>query len=67
MTTTEVWETYANDVKRLIMSKVKDTQITNDLVQEVFIKVHKTHNSRRRTQSEIVVIKREQKYGFGLF
>jgi len=40
MTTTEVWETYADDVKRLIMSKVKNTQITNDLVQEVFIKVH---------------------------
>ena len=40
MTTTEVWKNYADDVKRLIMSKVKDTQITDDLVQEVFIKAH---------------------------
>ncbi len=40
MTTTEIWKTYANDVQRLIMSKVKDAQITDDLVQEVFIKVH---------------------------
>lgn len=40
MTTTEVWERYADDVKRLIMSKVKDAQITDDLVQKVFIKVH---------------------------
>ncbi|MGH1385754.1 sigma-70 family RNA polymerase sigma factor [Kordia sp.] len=40
MTTTEIWERYADDVKRLIMSKVKDAQITDDLVQEVFLKVH---------------------------
>ncbi|WP_298515608.1 sigma-70 family RNA polymerase sigma factor [uncultured Kordia sp.] len=40
MTTTEVWECYADDVKRFIMSKVKDAQITDDLVQEVFLKVH---------------------------
>ncbi|WP_420574398.1 sigma-70 family RNA polymerase sigma factor [Kordia sp.] len=40
MTTIEVWKTYADDVKRVIMSKVKDAQITDDLVQEVFIKVH---------------------------
>lgn len=40
MTTTEVWEYYADDVKRFIMSKVKDAQITDDLVQEVFLKVH---------------------------
>ena len=37
MTTTEVWEHYANDI---IMSKVKDVQITDDLVQEVFLKIH---------------------------
>lgn len=40
MTTTQIWETYSEDVKRFIFSKVKDAQITDDLVQEVFIKVH---------------------------
>jgi RNA polymerase sigma-70 factor (ECF subfamily) len=61
MTTTEVWETYANDVKRLIMSKVKDTQITNDLVQEVFIKVHTkltTVEDERKVKSWLLSVSR---------
>jgi RNA polymerase sigma-70 factor (ECF subfamily) len=45
MTTTELWKIYANDVKRFIMSKVKDAQITDDLAQEVFIKVHTKHST----------------------
>ncbi|WP_046745979.1 sigma-70 family RNA polymerase sigma factor [Kordia zhangzhouensis] len=40
MTTTKVWKMYAADVKRFIISKVKDDQIADDLIQEVFIKVH---------------------------
>ncbi len=40
MNTKLVWETYADDVKRFIFSKTKNNDITNDLVQEVFIKVH---------------------------
>ncbi|QHI36209.1 ECF RNA polymerase sigma factor SigM [Kordia antarctica] len=61
MTTTEVWETYAEDVKRLIMSKVKDTQITDDLVQEVFIKVHTkltTIKDERKVKSWLLSVSR---------
>ncbi|MBU2927367.1 sigma-70 family RNA polymerase sigma factor [Winogradskyella psychrotolerans] len=40
MTTKEVWGIYADDVKHFILSKVKNTSITEDLLQETFIKVH---------------------------
>lgn len=40
MTTQEVWSTYAEDVKRFIMSKVKNTTVTDDILQDTFIKVH---------------------------
>jgi RNA polymerase sigma-70 factor (ECF subfamily) len=61
MTTTEIWERYANDVKRLIMSKVKDAQITDDLVQEVFIKVHTkltTVEDERKVKSWLLSVSR---------
>lgn len=40
MTTKEVWNSYAQDLKRFIFSKTKDAEITKDLLQETFIKVH---------------------------
>ena len=40
MTTQDIWKLYANDVKHFILSKVKNKQITDDLVQETFIKIH---------------------------
>ncbi|SDS05609.1 sigma-70 family RNA polymerase sigma factor [Winogradskyella sediminis] len=40
MTTTEVWRMYADDVKYFILSKVKHIDITEDILQETFIKVH---------------------------
>jgi RNA polymerase sigma-70 factor (ECF subfamily) len=40
MTTQQVWTKYAEDVKHFILSKVKDPVITDDLLQDVFIKVH---------------------------
>ena len=40
MTTTEVWGMYADDVKYFILSKVKHKDITEDILQETFIKVH---------------------------
>lgn len=61
MTTTEVWKTYAIDVKRLIMSKVKDVQITDDLVQEVFMKVHTkltTVEDERKVKSWLLSVSR---------
>ena len=40
MTTKELWTTYADDLKRFIYSKVKNNAVTDDLLQDVFIKVH---------------------------
>ncbi|RSC95926.1 sigma-70 family RNA polymerase sigma factor [Tenacibaculum singaporense] len=40
MTTQQVWKKYADDVKHFILSRVKDTTVTDDLLQETFIKVH---------------------------
>lgn len=40
MTTKAVWDLYAVDIKRFIFSKVKDDVVTDDLLQDTFIKVH---------------------------
>lgn len=40
MTTQQVWTKYADDIKYFILSKVKNINITEDLVQDTFIKVH---------------------------
>ncbi|OUR96060.1 RNA polymerase subunit sigma-70 [Flavobacteriales bacterium 33_180_T64] len=40
MSTKDIWNLYANDIKHFILSKVKDTTIADDLLQETFIKVH---------------------------
>jgi len=36
----QVWSAYNQDITRFIFSKVKNEQVTNDLVQETFIKAH---------------------------
>ncbi len=49
MNTQEIWTTYHNDVKNFIFSKIKDEQITYDLLQETFIKVHtKLHTLQQK-------------------
>lgn len=40
MTTKYVWDTYAQDIKRFILSKTKDESVADDILQETFIKVH---------------------------
>ena len=40
MTTKDVWGLYAEDIRRFILSKVKNPVITEDVLQETFIKVH---------------------------
>lgn len=40
MKTKNVWDLYAVDVKHFILTKVKDETVTDDLLQETFIKVH---------------------------
>ena len=40
MTTKEVWTQYSEDVKRFIVSKVKEPAIADDIVQNTFLKIH---------------------------
>ena len=40
MTTKQVWTSYSADLKRFIISKVKDVTITDDILQDTFIKIH---------------------------
>ncbi|MDC9721999.1 MAG: sigma-70 family RNA polymerase sigma factor [Urechidicola sp.] len=40
MTTQYIWKLYADDVKHFILSKVKNSSVAEDLVQETFIKIH---------------------------
>ena len=40
MTTQQVWTKYADDLRRFIFSKIKDDAITDDILQDSFIKIH---------------------------
>lgn len=40
MTTKQVWESYAKDLKSFIISKVKDNTIADDILQDTFIRIH---------------------------
>lgn len=40
MTTNDVWNQYAEDVKQFIVSKVKDVAASEDILQDTFIKIH---------------------------
>ena len=51
MTTQQVWTTYSLDVRKFIMSKVKDVSVTDDLLQDTFIKIHtKLHTLKDLTK-----------------
>ncbi|MEN3324886.1 sigma-70 family RNA polymerase sigma factor [Mariniflexile soesokkakense] len=45
MQTQEIWNSYSNDIKHFILSKVKDAVVADDLLQETFIKVHTKLNT----------------------
>ncbi|PQJ80823.1 sigma-70 family RNA polymerase sigma factor [Polaribacter porphyrae] len=40
MTTKQVWTSYSDDLKYFIISKVKDKTISDDILQDTFIKIH---------------------------
>lgn len=40
LSTETIWNNYSDDLRRFIFSKIKDNDITEDLLQDVFIKVH---------------------------
>ncbi len=45
MTTQQIWTTFHEDIKNFIFSKVKNEQVTYDLLQETFFKVHTKLNT----------------------
>ena len=40
METTKIYTEYSDSLKSFIISKVKNEEVTNDILQEVFIKIH---------------------------
>jgi len=49
MTTKAIWDAYAEDVRRFIFSKAKNAMVTEDILQDTFIKVHtKLHTLKDR-------------------
>lgn len=67
MNTEIIWNTYHNDVEALIFSKVKDREITHDLVQEVFVKVHtkiKDVKDKKKIKPWILSIARNTAYDY---
>ena len=51
METTIIWNEFSDSLKGFIISKVKDHHIANDLLQEVFIKIHLNIDSLQKQES----------------
>jgi RNA polymerase sigma-70 factor (ECF subfamily) len=51
MKTTIIWNEFSESLKRFINSRVKNSDLTNDLLQEVFIKIHLNINSIKKQES----------------
>ena len=51
METTTIWNTFSDSLKRFIISKVHSTEVADDLLQEVFIKIHLNIDSLKKQES----------------
>ena len=51
METTNIWNEFSEALKRFIFSKVKNQEITDDVLQEVFIKIHLNHHKIKKQGS----------------
>lgn len=51
METTAIWNQFSASIKRFILSHVNDVEVTNDLLQEVFIKVHLKSSTVKNQES----------------
>ena len=40
MNTKQVWTSYSEELKKFIISKVKNSAFTDDILQDTFIKIH---------------------------
>ncbi len=67
METSQIWRSYYSDIRNFIMSKVKDDQIVDDLIQETFAKVHLNRGKLRddtKIKSWLFAIARNTIYDF---
>ena len=51
METNKIYNEYSDSLKRFILSKVKNEEISNDILQEVFIKIHLKKDSIKNQSS----------------
>ncbi len=51
METTKIWNEFSDSLKRFINSRVKNYEITQDLLQEVFIKIHLNIHKIKKKES----------------
>lgn len=49
MKTKEIWNNYSEDLKRFIVSKVKDQVVADDILQDTFIKIHTKRHTLKET------------------
>ncbi|MBK9193209.1 MAG: hypothetical protein IPM77_17855 [Crocinitomicaceae bacterium] len=40
MNTEIIWKNFANDLRKFILSRVKDADVAEDILQDVFVKIH---------------------------
>ena len=40
MNTNQVWKTYHQDIKQFLLSRIKNEDVVNDVLQDTFIKIH---------------------------
>jgi len=40
MNTNQVWETYHQDIRQYLLSRIKNEEIVDDVLQDTFIKIH---------------------------
>ncbi|NER15434.1 sigma-70 family RNA polymerase sigma factor [Leptobacterium flavescens] len=67
MTTSAIWDSYADDVRRFILSRVGNESQADDLLQDVFTKIHLKADQLRddsRMKSWIFTIARNTVYDF---
>jgi RNA polymerase sigma-70 factor (ECF subfamily) len=51
METIDIWKQFSEILKKYIYSKVKDKEVTKDLLQEVFVKIHLNSDKIKKTES----------------
>jgi len=51
METAIIWDKFSESLKRFIYSRVKNDELTNDLLQEIFIKIHLNIHKIKKQES----------------